>query len=344
MRRIVLIVITCLAGNYSKGQNNITLPPYDSIQTMLVKMDVPGVTIATIEKGIVNRIVSVGLKKESESIAVNSIFNTASLAKSVTAFLTIELVKKGMLELDEKLYKYWTDPDIKDDKRVKQLTPHIILSHRTGFDNWRWMNDDQKLKFNFDPGTQFGYSGEGYEYLRKSLEAKFNATFTELANKYVFGPLEMQDTYLSWSSKVDEARYAGEFKTLQEPYEIAKTAPNAADDLLSTASDLGNFCQHILNLIDENIEGYQQYFEPYSDVREGIKFTYGWIRFDGLPNKEYALFSAGSDQGVSSIMCILPTSKRGIVILSNGENRGLVINLLRLALGDTGNEIVSRFQ
>ena len=344
MQRTILLAVACLASSYLKGQSQLTVPHSDSIQAMLVKMDVPGVAIATIENGVVNRIMSVGTKGPAENISVNEIFNTASLTKSVTAFLTLELVKKGMLDLDEKLYKYWTDPDLKGDKRVKQLTPHIILSHRTGFDNWRWMNDEKKLRFNFDPDTQVGYSGEGFEYLRKSLEAKFNKTFTELVDAYVFEPLNMQDSYLSWSDEVDESRYAGEFKTPEEPYEITKTDPSAADDLLTTANDLAGFCRHVLNLLNENMDDYEKYFEPHSDVREGIKFTYGWIRFDDLPNEEYALFSAGGDAGVSAIMCILPKSNRGIVVLSNGENRGLVVNLLRLSLGDTGNQIVGRFQ
>ncbi|MEM6831136.1 MAG: serine hydrolase domain-containing protein, partial [Bacteroidota bacterium] len=245
------------------------------------------------------------------------------------------------LAMDEKLYKYWIDPDLKGDKRVKKLTPDIILSHRTGFDNWRTMNDEQKLRFNSDPGTAFSYSGEGYEYLRKSLEIKFDKTFSELVKAYILGPLNMQNTYLSWSDEVDEKTYAGEFKSLNEPYEITKSAPSAADDLLTTALDLGKFCEKLLERISTG--AYHQYIEAKTEAMPGIKFSYGWIRFDELPNGGYALFNAGGDTGVSAMMCLLPETKEGIVILSNGENRGMVINLMKMALGANGAEMVSRF-
>lgn len=65
------------------------------------------------------------------------------------------------------------DPDIADNPYVKKLTTRIILSHQTGFPNWRGNNADGKLTFEFEPGTKYQYSGEGYEYLRKALEKKF---------------------------------------------------------------------------------------------------------------------------------------------------------------------------
>jgi CubicO group peptidase (beta-lactamase class C family) len=49
----------------------------------------------------------------------NTIFNVASLTKSVVALLALKLVSTGKWSLDEPLDKYWVDPDIKDDPRHK---------------------------------------------------------------------------------------------------------------------------------------------------------------------------------------------------------------------------------
>jgi CubicO group peptidase (beta-lactamase class C family) len=57
------------------------------------------------------------------------------------------------------------------------------LSHQSGFPNWRANN---KLHFEFEPGTKFQYSGEGYEYLREALEHKFNKSLAELYNSVLF--------------------------------------------------------------------------------------------------------------------------------------------------------------
>ena len=340
-RQIILTaVVLCLISQVF-SQQSIHLPPKDSIATMMNKMGVPGLVIATIENGAINQISSFGTKYDGSEMPVDAVFNTASLTKSITSFLALSLVDNGRLTMDERLSDYWIDPDLVDDDRVHLLTPHIILSHQTGFDNWRWMNEEKKLKFNFEPGTKVAYSGEGYEYLRRALEAKFNTTFDELVREHVFGPLKMMDSYLGWDDRIDVVKYAGEFKNPEEPYEITKADPSAADDLITSAMDLGRFLVALNSRLVEDLDF--QFFQPQVDVRPGIKFTHGWIRFDGLPNDEYALFGAGSDSGVSAIMCLMPKSERGIVLLSNGENRGLVVNLVRLALEDAGAEIVGRF-
>src|SRR5687767_7596500 len=46
----------------------------------------------------------------------------------------------------------------------------MILSHRSGFPNWREHESDKKLKIKFDPGTKYEYSGEGYQYLAMVLK------------------------------------------------------------------------------------------------------------------------------------------------------------------------------
>jgi CubicO group peptidase (beta-lactamase class C family) len=41
--------------------------------------------------------------------------------------------------------------DIANDERYQKITARMVLSHRTGFPNWRENEDDKKLKIKFDP-------------------------------------------------------------------------------------------------------------------------------------------------------------------------------------------------
>jgi CubicO group peptidase (beta-lactamase class C family) len=61
----------------------------------------------------------------------------------------------------------------------------MILSHQTGFPNWRYLNKSNTLSFEFEPGTKYQYSGEGFEYLRKALEAKFKKPLEQLAKEHI---------------------------------------------------------------------------------------------------------------------------------------------------------------
>ena len=71
----------------------------------------------------------------------------------------------------------------------------------------------------------------------------------------------------------------------------------------------------------------------------------GWIIFQNLPNDEYALFNAGSDQGVNSLIVILPKSNRGLIVMTNGDNgRELAMKAVSVFLDDTGNQILERFK
>jgi CubicO group peptidase (beta-lactamase class C family) len=129
--------------------------------------------------------------------SANTLFNVASLTKTVSAEAILRLVADGKLSLDEPMSDYWLDPDIAKDKRHHDLTPRMALGHTSGFMNWRFFTADNKLKFIHAPGTAFGYSGEGYQYLMKYAENKLNRSFEALVDDYVFAPIGMQDVTLS---------------------------------------------------------------------------------------------------------------------------------------------------
>jgi CubicO group peptidase (beta-lactamase class C family) len=63
--------------------------------------------------------------------------------------VTLKLVSQGKWNLDEPIYKYWTDPDVAKDPNSKILTTRHLLSHQSGFKNWRFINPDNKLHFDF---------------------------------------------------------------------------------------------------------------------------------------------------------------------------------------------------
>jgi len=67
--------------------------------------------------------------------------------------------------------------------------------HQTGFPNWRSDTPTKKLAFTFDPGTKVSYSGEGLEYLRHALEAKFKQPLDQLARTRLFSTYGMKDTH-----------------------------------------------------------------------------------------------------------------------------------------------------
>lgn len=312
------------------------------IESWLKENKIPTLGLGIIESGELKQVKVFGNSKENIPAPYNTYFNVASLTKPVTAMVALRLISLGKWKLDEPLDKYWIDPDISNDPKHKKLTTRIILSHQTGFPNWRWMNTDKKLNFQFEPGTKYQYSGEGFEYLRKALEAKFKKSLEQLAQELIFQPYKMYDTGYIWGQHIDEKRFAIGYneKGISYPTEKNKT-PNAADDLHTTIEDYGNFMVNVMKGKGLMSDVFREMIRKQIKTKENKYFGLGFEIYD-LGNEDYALSHGGADQGTRCIAFILPKSGKGLLIFTNVDDGYKVYEKLVLHyLGEEGKRIVN---
>lgn len=340
-----VFIFAVFSNLQSQQEQTLNIPSKEEMKQMIIDQKVPAVALGIIDDGKITHFMAEGKNHLNLPVNKQTIFDVASLTKTITTLVTLKLVESGAWNIDTPLHSYWIDPDVKEDERHKKLTTRHILSHRSGFLNWRWMDESKKLSFQFEPGEKFGYSGEGYEYLRKALEVKFQTSLEKLADSLVFAPLQMKKTSLIWHEKLANDAFAGNHDKEAKPYEYEKSyQANAADNLLTTVSDFSVLGAAILNQSFLKKETFEAMIQSESYVREGIHFGLGWILFKDLQNDQYALFNAGSDQGVNALIVLFPTSRQGMVVLTNGDNgRPLVMRLIARVFGDRGKEILGRF-
>lgn len=312
------------------------------IEKWLKENKVPTLGIGVIENGKLQQVEVFGEISKGISAPYNTIFNVASLTKPVTAMVALKLVSLGRWNLDEPIYKYWTDADVANDPRNKKLTTRLILSHQTGFPNWRYMNENKKLNFQFEPGTKYQYSGEGMEYLRKALEKKFNKSLQQLAEELIFQSLKMTDTKYICDKNVDTTRLAIGYDKDEKAYETVKNKiPNAADDLLTTVEDYGKFLASVMNGDGLSKNVFEEMTKNQVATTKGKHFGLGFEIYD-LGNGEIALSHGGSDNGVQTIVFILPKTKQGLLIFTNSDTGGSVYEtLIKHYLGDNGQKIIN---
>ena len=179
----------------------------NKVQAWLEDLNVPAVGVGLIENGQIKCVKVLGELRKNVPARDDAIFAIASVTKPVVSMITFKLVESGEWDLDEQLYKYWIDPDIEDDSTYKKLTTRHVLSHQSGFPNWRTDLESKKLEFLFEPGTKYNYSGEGFEYLRRALENKFGKTLEQISDSVLFNPLKMTDTNYRWQDEIDESRF-----------------------------------------------------------------------------------------------------------------------------------------
>ncbi|WP_246723038.1 class A beta-lactamase-related serine hydrolase [Aliikangiella sp. G2MR2-5] len=303
----------------------------------LKKARVPALGLGVITQGKISKTQVYGELKNGVPAPDNTLFKVASLTKPVVSFVVLRLISEGKLRLDEPLFPYWVDPDVKDDPRHRRLTINHVLTHQTGFKNWRWMNPDNKLAFHFEPGTQHQYSGEGFEYLRIALENKFNTSIESLAEEYLFTPAGMKDTHFWWNDKVEQSRYAVNHNENGEAYPVEKYyVANAAANLITTVEDYTRFLHYLMQQSESMRPVYEAMLTKHVKIEDNDYFGLGWEILTDFPQEEFALIHTGKDPGVNTLAIFFPKSKNAYLIFLNGDNAVPVFEstLRHLYLGD----------
>src|SRR6185503_2476020 len=130
---------------------------------------VPSMSYAIVDgERITTRSVGVRRAGEAERVTQDTVYAAASLSKAVFSYMLLGFVNEGLLTLDRPVREYLPLPN-PDDPRAPAITARRLMSHSGGWRNWR-NNLSQPLTADFDPGTKWSYSGEGFFFLQRVIE------------------------------------------------------------------------------------------------------------------------------------------------------------------------------
>src|SRR4029079_2261464 len=112
---------------------------------------VPGLSVGLIRHGEVVWHRGFGVKnvQTGDLVTDDTVFEAASLSKSVFAYAVLKLVDQAVIDLDRPLSQYL--PSLyapAEDPRLSLITARHVLTHTTGLQNW----PDGALKTHFTPG------------------------------------------------------------------------------------------------------------------------------------------------------------------------------------------------
>lgn len=170
--------------------------------------DVKGMAVAVIDEGKVVHVAAYGKRNVERNLALqtDTIMYGASVTKAAFAYMVMQLVDEGRLDLDRSIAEYLPRPlpeyedytDLAGDDRWRKLTPRIVLHHTTGFANMRILEPDKKLRFHRAPGERYGYSNEGFWVLQIVLEQGLGLDVGKEMQKRVFDRFGMKRTSMQW--------------------------------------------------------------------------------------------------------------------------------------------------
>jgi CubicO group peptidase (beta-lactamase class C family) len=178
-----------------------------TVRRLMQRDSVQGLGIAVIDGGTIRYVAAFGVRNAARlPLTTHTVMYGASLTKTAVAYLTLQLVDEGKLSLDASIANLLPRPlptyedyaDLTGDDRWRALTPRILLTHASGFANFRWLEPDKRLRFHYDPGTRYGYSGEGFYVLQLVLEEGLGLDVGKEMQARVFDRFGMTHTSMQW--------------------------------------------------------------------------------------------------------------------------------------------------
>ncbi|MEM9678680.1 MAG: serine hydrolase [Bacteroidota bacterium] len=240
---------------------------------------IPGVSLAIIKEGKVVYHKTYGYKNyvTKAPVVTNTLFEAASITKPVFAFAVCRLAERGVIDLDRPLHTYLPFEDIAYDERYKLITARHVLSHQTGFPNWA----NGKIELKFTPGTGYGYSGEGFEYLKRVVMEITGKDMNTVMEEEVLKPLSLKNTYFMGNDYVQanvSHGHNGRFPTKAN----LPTAPGMAWSMHTEALSFASFALGLNERKGLKPETYKEMFKIQTVVDNDEDTREGWERYFGL--------------------------------------------------------------
>jgi len=329
--------------------------PLSSLTERMAALHVPGVSIAVINGDAIEWAKGYGVLEAGTTTPVTpeTLFQAASISKSVAALGAMRLVERGDLALDEDVnlgLKSWKVPE-NEFTKTEKVTLRRLLSHTAGLTVHGFggypaeaslpsvvqVLDGEKpansapVRVDVVPGKINRYSGGGFTVMQLLMSETSGKAFPSLLSKLVLEPVGM--TRSTYEQPLPAGR-RGEAATAH--HSNGKPVPGlfhtypemAAAGLWTTPTDLARFLLEIRKALAGHSEVIS--VETARMMTTPVKPGYGL----GLSLERLgpaATFGhGGSNEGFKCLMTAFFAEGRGAVVMTNGDlGGGLCREILR---------------
>ena len=353
---------------------SISAEPFPSnldthIRQGMARTQTQGLAIAIVDEGKVTQVKTWGKRNaKGDPLQPETVMYGASLTKAVFAYTVMQLVDEGKLNLDTSIANYLPKPlpDYADearkyaawqhlagDERWRKLTPRILLTHSSGFSNFGFLEPDGKLRFHFDPGTRYAYSGDGLILLQFVLERGLGLNVGEEMQRRVFDRFGMKNTSMMWRADFANNLADGWKEDGSVVPHDERSKVRAAGSMDTTIADFANFAaayvrgdglpptsRSELTRGQLPITGASQFpsLQPEASPEQrhpGLAAGLGVIAFKGPQGKGFQ--KGGHNDSTGNTWVCLEQRKRCVVLLANDVRaEPLFPGIVKMVLGDTG--------
>lgn len=262
-------------------------------------------------------------------------FLIASMTKSFTSMLVMQLVAENKLELNKTVSSYLPEyPKEKGD----QITIHHLLTHSAGLGH---DDTEEEKKYNrpkdmvkqfsnapleFTPGERFEYSNSGYTLLGYIMETVTGKSYEDLLQERIFDPLNMTNSGFYRHRPIIKQMANGYNNSYGQYYNTDnsdETSAYAAGAIYSTVGDMFLWDQALSTDSLLAKEYRDLLFQKHMVDPSYGHYGYGWEIIDkqiGKTSERVKTFGhSGSINGFRSLYTKIPSSNTTIIFFSNSS-------------------------
>jgi CubicO group peptidase (beta-lactamase class C family) len=328
---------------------------------------VTGAELAVLNKGRLVWSAAYGMRRKDPPLEMDQGTTTwaASITKSVFSTYVMLCVEQGEFDLDKPVasqlpkplneYEPYKDSatELVRDPAWPTVTPRMLLSHSSGLANFAFLEPDKKMHLHSKPGTQFQYSGEGFNLVQFLIENKMQKPLDQLMQQALFDPLGMTRTGIIFRTE-----FAGDVADrydLNEKFlsQTQRFPARAAGSMTSSAGDLAKFASAFLEgrilkpatraemlrpvLFINTVHLFPHPNDGTGKEAGSVGLAYG-VGWGLLTHTRFgpAFFKEGHGDGAQNYMICFERQKSCMILLTNSDNGELAFRpLLETILGDT---------
>jgi CubicO group peptidase (beta-lactamase class C family) len=350
---LAVLLAVCPVCPRASTHTASNVPAINALVTSYVSdHHVPGLSVAVIDRGHIILTQGYGLADIENSVAAtaDTVYRIASLSKSITATAAMKLVEAGKLDLDAPIQAYC--PDFP--RKPWPITTRELLSHQSGIRDYRNEEDTVNTKhyssikealtqfatdpLGFEPGTKMQYTSYGYIVLGCVIEGASGTSYDRYMHEAIFDSAQMPATRLDDVFAIIPHRARGYRVTasgeLQNSLFVDVSNKPPGSGINSSARDMGNFVAALYSASLVPNAVLDRMLTP-ATTRDKKPTIYGLGLFVGGPIGRYRGLQeaghGGDQQGVSSVLYLLPERQFGVVILSNLEGQQSSLDFIELS-------------
>jgi CubicO group peptidase (beta-lactamase class C family) len=281
--------------------------------------EIPGASLAIIKKGklLYHKVYGVTTINTGLPVTSKTLFEAGSVTKPVFAFVVMRLVEKKIIDLDQPLYQLLSFDEVLHDKRYKLITARLVLSHQSGLPNWGRRDSTGHFNMLFSPGTKFGYSGEGYEYLKRVIEHITHKNISQILKEELVVPLQLQGLHFKCSAYIKRNATHGHNDLKPMPIRYFEQ-PMMAFSMFTEAKAFSRFILALSNKKGLKKETYEQMLHIESAREDGAHWSLGF-EIDEAPGGISYGHSGSTSSGFICNFRYFPNLDIGYAFFTNSD-------------------------